>query len=55
VALALRLSAYHDFVAGPRAGRPGADPSARVRAAWIARLNVVVVLAVVFLGLSLRG
>lgn len=55
VVLALLLSAYHDFVTGPRAGEPGADPSARVRASWIARLNVVVVLGIVLLGLSLRG
>ena len=53
VGLALILSAFHDFVLGPRAGAPGADPSARVRASWIARLNVVVVLVIVALGLSL--
>jgi len=45
----------HDFVLGPRAGRPGADPSARVRASWIARVNVLVALAIVALGLALRG
>ena len=55
VALALVLSAVHDFVLGPRAGRPGADPSLRVRASWVARLNVLVVLVVVLLGLALRG
>jgi len=53
VVLALILSAFHDFVLGPRAGAPGADPSARVRASWIARGNVLVVLAIVALGLSL--
>jgi uncharacterized membrane protein len=53
VGLALILSAFHDFVLGPRAGAPGADPSARVRASWIARINVLVVLAIVALGLSL--
>lgn len=53
VGLALILSAFHDFVLGPRAGAPGADPSARVRASWVARVNVVVVLVVVLLGLSL--
>jgi len=53
--LALLLSAFHDFVLGPRAGIPGADPSVRLRASWIARLNVVVALAIVLLGLSLRG
>jgi hypothetical protein len=40
-------------VLGPRAGAPGADPSARVRASWIARLNVVVVLIIVAVALSL--
>jgi uncharacterized membrane protein len=53
VILAVILSAFHDFVLGPRAGAPGADHSARVRASWIARLNVLVVLAIVALGLSL--
>jgi uncharacterized membrane protein len=55
VVLALILSAFHDFVLGPRAGAPGADPSLRLRASWIARVNVVVALAVVLLGLGLRG
>lgn len=55
VVLALILSALHDWVLGPRAGRPGADPSVRVRASWVARANAVVALAVVLLGLSLRG
>ena len=55
VGLALILSAFHDFVLGPRAGIPGADPSARLRASWIARLNVLVAVAIVLLGLSLRG
>jgi uncharacterized membrane protein len=55
VVLALLLSAFHDFVLGPRAGIPGADPSVRVRASWIARLNVLVALAIVLLGLALRG
>ena len=53
VALALILSALHDFILGPRAGAPGADPAARVLASWVARANVLVVLAVVWLGLSL--
>lgn len=55
VVLALALSAVHDFVLGPRAGAPGADPALRVRASWIARANVLVVLAIVVLGLALRG
>ena len=55
VIVALVLSALHDFVLGPRAGAPGADPSMRVWASWIARLNVLVVLTVVVLGLALRG
>jgi copper resistance protein D len=55
VVVALVLSAVHDFVLGPRAGRPGADPALRVRASWIARVNVVLVLVVVAIGLALRG
>ncbi len=55
VILALGLSAVHDFVAGPRAGRPGANPALRVRASWLARVNVLVVALVVLLGLALRG
>ena len=55
VGLALVLGALHDFVLGPRAGRPGADPSARGRASWVARANVLVALAIVALGLTLRG
>ncbi|MBI4635778.1 MAG: DUF4149 domain-containing protein [Candidatus Rokubacteria bacterium] len=55
VLLALVLSALHDFVLGPRAGAPGADPSIRVRASWVARINVLVVLVIVLLGLALRG
>jgi uncharacterized membrane protein len=55
VVLTLILSGFHDGVLGPRAGRPGADPSVRLRASWVARANVVVALAVVLLGLSLRG
>jgi len=55
VVLALVLSAVHDFVLGPRAGRPGADPALRVRASWLARVNVVVVVLAVLLGLALRG
>jgi uncharacterized membrane protein len=55
VVLALLLSGFHDFVLGPRAGRPGADPWARVRASWFARVNVLIALAIVALGLALRG
>lgn len=55
VVLALGLAALHDFVLGPRAGRPGADPRARARASWLARVNVLVALAIVLLGLALRG
>jgi uncharacterized membrane protein len=53
VVLTLILSAFHDFVLGPRAGAPGADPSARVRASWVARMNVLVILIIVALALSL--
>ena len=55
VVVALVLSAIHDFVLGPRAGVPGADPRMRVGASWLARVNVLVVLIVVILGLALRG
>ena len=55
VGLTLILAAFHDFVLGPRANLPGADPSVRLRASWVARLNVLVALAIVLLGLSLRG
>ena len=55
VVLALILGTLHDWILGPRAGRPGADPSVRLRASWIARVNVVVALSIVLLGLSLRG
>lgn len=55
VALALILSVLHDFVLGPRAGLPGADPALRVRASWLARVNLLMVLVIVVLGLALRG
>jgi copper resistance protein D len=53
VALALILAILHDFVLGPRSGAPGADPSVRISASWLARINVLVVLVIVLLGLSL--
>ena len=53
VVLALLLSVVHDFVLGPRAGAPGADPSVRVHASWMARINLLIVLIVTLLGLSL--
>ena len=53
--VALVLSALHDFVLGPRAGLPDADARLRVWASWLARVNVLVVLIVVILGLALRG
>ena len=55
VVLALVLGVLHDFVLGPRAGRPGAAPTARGLASWLARVNVLVALAIVALGLALRG
>ena len=56
VVLALGLSALHDFVLGPRVGKlpPGVTAPQR-RVSWIARINVLIVLTVVLLGLSLRG
>jgi putative copper resistance protein D len=53
VVLTLVLSVVHDFILGPLAGTPGAAPSIRARASWLARINVVVVLVIVLLGLSL--
>ena len=56
VLLTLALSALHDFVLGPRAGRlPPEVTAPRRRLTWIARLNVLIVLTIVLLGLSLRG
>lgn len=55
VVVALGLSVLHDFVLGPRAGAPGAAPALRAWASWIARVNVLVVLVIVVLGLALRG
>jgi uncharacterized membrane protein len=55
VAIALIVAAAHDFVVGPRAGAPGAAPAWRSRASWIARINVLVVVAVVVIGVALRG
>jgi hypothetical protein len=34
---------------------PGAAPSARARASWVARVDVLVAPALVALGLALRG
>lgn len=53
VAVALILSALHDFVYGPRAGAAGAPAAERVRASWTARINLLVALAIVLLGISL--
>jgi putative copper export protein len=54
VALSIVLSALHDFVLGPRAGRPDASPFMRPAASWMARLNLLLVLAVIYIGLSFR-
>jgi len=56
VVLALILSILHDFVLGPRANRSPVDAGvARRRVSVIARVNALVVLAIVLLGLTLRG
>ena len=60
VAAMLALSAAHDFVLGPRAGRlqPGSPAAlrARARAAWLARINALVGLGLVFAAVRLaRG
>jgi putative copper export protein len=54
VLVAVALSALHDFVLGPRAGRPDASPSLRPAASWLARVNLVVVLVIIYIGLSFR-
>lgn len=54
VAAAIVLSALHDFVLGPRAGQPDAPSSMRPAASWVARINVLLVLVAVYLGLSFR-
>lgn len=52
VAVMVALSAVHDFVLGPRASRlePGSAAAlrARSRAAWVARVNALVGLALVY-------
>ena len=56
VVLALGLSALHDFVLGPRVGKlPPGVTVPRKRLSWIARINVLIVLTIILLGLSLRG
>lgn len=56
VVLALALSAVHDFFLGPRASRLPPDITGpRRRVSWIARLNLLVVVAIVLLGVALRG
>jgi putative copper export protein len=60
VSVMVALAALHDFVIGPRASRLGADsPEARVarrRAAWLARLNAVLGVALVAVAVRLaRG
>lgn len=60
VATMLAVSATHDFVHGPRAGRlePGSPAAqrARTRASWLARLNAVVGLLLVYFAVRLaRG
>jgi putative copper export protein len=54
VVVAIVLSAVHDFGLGPRAGRADAPAWMRPAASWIARVNLVLVLVVVYLGLSFR-
>jgi putative copper export protein len=60
VAVMIAVSAVHDFVLGPRAGRldPGSPAAlrARSRAAWLARINALVGLGLVFAAVRLaRG
>lgn len=59
VAAVIVLSALHDFVWGPRAFALGPDhpegQRLRRRAIGIARVNTVLVLLIIFLGVGLRG
>jgi putative copper resistance protein D len=60
VAVMIAVSAVHDFVLGPRAGRldPGSPAAlrARSRAAWLARINALVGLGLVYAAVRLaRG
>jgi len=60
VVVMVAVGALHDFVLGPRAGRlPAGSPAAlraRRRAAWLARINAVVGLVLVFAAVRLaRG
>jgi len=60
VAVMVTVSAVHDFWLGPRAGRlaPGSAEAARSRAwaAWLARINAVVGILLVFVAVRLaRG
>ena len=63
VAVILALSAYHDFSVGPRAtaagqADPGSAPALRLRrqASWMGRLNLLLALAAMALGVLLvRG
>ncbi len=60
VAVMVAVSAVHDFVLGPRAGRldPGSPAAlrARSRAAWLARVNALVGLGLVYAAVRLaRG
>jgi hypothetical protein len=54
VVLALILSAFHDFVLGPRAGLPGVPSDRPAPDVVDRRVNAVVALAIVLLGLALR-
>jgi uncharacterized membrane protein len=56
------LTALHDFIFGPRSAVAAADPTkateaeaARVRASWVAHINLVLALIVLLLGLRLSG
>lgn len=50
----LVLSILHDFVIGPRATATG-NPGVRQKVVWLARLNLILGIFVVFYGLGLRG
>ena len=62
VGLMVLLAAFHDFILGPRSAALAADPAnfaeaekARLRASWIGRINLVLAVIVILLGLHLAS
>ncbi len=62
VGLMVLLAAFHDFILDPRSATLAADPAktgeaekVRIRASWIGRINLVLAVIVILLGLRLAG